>query len=103
MPVARILPLAIRVGAVAATAYTAWTLRRAVTAKGYPGRVDQRAEDALDALDEGVSIHRSEVLGETEGDRQTNAAARFRRVVRLGGREVEIDASALARLRVRRI
>ena len=103
MPIARILPLALRVGAVAATAYTAWTLRRAVAARSFPGRVDQRAEDALDALDEGVSVHRSELLGDAEENRQTNAAARFRRVVRLGGKNLEIDASLLARLRLRRV
>lgn len=103
MPVARILPLALRVGAVAVTAYTAWSLRHAAIRRGFAGRIDQRAEDVLDALDEGLSVHRSEVLGDAAENRQTNAAARFRRTVRMGHHLMEIDASGLARLRVRRV
>lgn len=64
-----------------------------------PGRTDQRAEDALDDLAEGIAAHRPR-------DRdQMNAAARLRRVVRLGraGPGVEIDAAMLGRLRFRRV
>lgn len=64
-----------------------------------PGRTDQRAEDALDDLAEGLAAHRPRDRG------QMNAAARLRRIVRLGrrGPGVEIDAAALARLRFRRV
>lgn len=61
--------------------------------------VQQPHEDALDDLPEGVSVNRAQ-------DReQMNSAARYRRVVRLGdtGPAFEIDASVLARIRVRRV
>ena len=62
------------------------------------GHLDQRSEDALDRLPEGVTAHRPR-------DRdQGNATVRFRRVIRLGpdGPGIEIDAAALGRIRVRR-
>ncbi len=90
MPLAPIARLAI--GAGLATA-ALWTARRAIQ----PGRVDQRAEDALDETDEGLAIHQA------RGRDQTNAAARFRRTVRWGAHGFEIDAAALARLRIRRV
>ncbi|MCC6303914.1 MAG: hypothetical protein IT545_01820 [Rhodobacteraceae bacterium] len=64
-----------------------------------PGRTDQRAEDAMDDLAEGLATHRP------RDRRQMNAAARLRRVVRLGanGPGVEIDAAVLGRLRFRRL
>lgn len=103
MPVARILPIALRVGAVAATAYTAWTLRRVVLAQSHPGRLDQRVEDALDAMDEGLSVHRSQVLGDTSENRQANVSGRFRCIVRIGGRTLEVDVGLVSRLRIRRV
>lgn len=90
LPLAPIAGFAIRYGAVALAAYG---LRKALR----KGRTDQRAEDALDDMDEGVAVHRP-------GDRsQTNAAARFRRVIRWGDTAIEIDAAALGRFRVRKV
>jgi hypothetical protein len=61
--------------------------------------VDQRVEDRLDDVREGLSAHR-----DPDGN-QVNAAYRWKRVVRFGksGRGVEIDASALGRLRFARV
>ena len=92
LPVVPIAAVAVRYGAVA---LAAWALTRQIA----PARVDQRAEDALDELPEGVATRRAE-------DReQHNATARFRRVIRLGstGPAFEIDLAALGRLRLRRV
>ena len=75
----------------------AYALRQAMKVKINTGRTDQRAEDALDDTDEGIALHRPADRG------QTNAAARFRRVIRWGRNAVEIDAAALGRFRVRKI
>ena len=64
----------------------------------HPGRTDQRAEDALDELGEGLSLHQP---ADRVEDRQTNASARVRRVIRFRGRAWEIDAGLMARLRLR--
>lgn len=95
LPLAPILPIALRLGALAAAGLAAsrW-LRR----QSFPGRTDQRAEDALDDLGEGVSLHRPADRAE---DRQANASARIRRVIRFRGREYELDAGLVARLRLR--
>lgn len=90
LPLAPIAGIAIRYGAIALVAYG---VKRALR----PGRTDQRAEDALDAMDEGLAVHRPADRG------QTNAAARFRRVLRFGGTGIEIDAAALGRFRVRKV
>jgi hypothetical protein len=90
LPLVPIAGVAIRVGVVALVAYGA---RRALR----KGRTDQRAEDAMDDMDEGIAMHRPADRG------QTNAAARFRRVLRWGDGGIEIDAAALGRLRIRRI
>jgi len=92
LPLAPIAVMAMKYGAVALAGYT---LARQIQ----PGRVDQRSEDALDELPEGISTH-------SPRDRdQINGSARFRRVIRLGtaGPGIEIDATALGRLRMRRI
>ena len=92
LPVVPIASLALRYGTVALIAYAA-------SRRLQPGHTRQQAEDALDGVEEGLSIHRPR-------DRdQVNASARWRRVVRLGraGPGVELDLSALARLRFRRI
>jgi len=90
LPLAPIAGLAVRYGAVAAATYA---LARSVER----GRRDQHAEDALDELDEGLTLRR-------EAD-QANATGRFHRVVRLGqaGPGVEIDISVLGRVRIRRV
>ncbi len=92
LPLAPIAVVAAKYGAVALAGYT---LARQVQV----GHTDQRAEDALDEVHEGVSAHRPR-------DRdQVNGALRFRRVIRLGtnGPGIEIDASALGRIRMRRL
>lgn len=91
VPLAPIAATAARYGAIALAGYV---LARQMER----GRIDQRAEDALDALPEGMSAQHAP-------DRQQwNMAARMRRVVRLGqsGPGVELDASLLGRLRFRR-
>lgn len=99
LPLAPLVPIALRLGAFAAAG---WALRRALSGVA-AGRTDQRAEDALDDLAEGVAFHRP---GDRAGDglTQTNAAGRFRRTIRWGsGGGLEVDATLLARLRVRRV
>ena len=97
MPVARLLPLALRVGAAAGTA---WAVTRVVRARLNSGRTDQRAEDALDDLPEGLALHAPKDRAE---DAQKNAAFRLRRVIRWRGEAVELDASLLGRIRLRRL
>lgn len=87
---APIASLALRYGAVALASY-------AVARQIETGRRCQHAEDAHDRLDEGVTLRRA--------PGQANTTARFRRVLRLGeaGPGLEIDASALGRLRIKRV
>lgn len=89
IPFAPIAGLALRYGAVAALAYAA--ARRA-----HPRKLPQTAETALDQLPDGTGI------GHAPG--QLNATGRWRRTVRLGadGPGMDIDLSALARLRIRK-
>lgn len=96
LPLAPLLPVALRIGAVATVGYAAV---RWVRAQTYPGRTDQRAEDAFDDLGEGLAVHRP---ADRDTDRQTNAAVRVMRVIRIGGRTYEIDAGLMARLRLRK-
>ena len=98
LPLAPLLPIALRLGLVATTTYAA---ARWVQARSHPGRTDQRAEDAMDDLGEGLSLHRPDDRA-AEGVSQTNGAARVVRVVRIAGRSFEVDAAFLARLRIRR-
>lgn len=93
LPLAPLIPLAVRLGLVASTT---WAVTRWVRSSTHPGRTDQRAEDALDELGEGLSLHRPADRAE-----QTNATARVRRVVRFRGRVYEVDAGLMARLRLR--
>ena len=96
LPLAPLLPLVLRLGAVATAGYAA---SRWVRARTLPGRTDQRAEDALDDLGEGLAVHRP---ADRTGDSQTNATARMVRVIRLGGKTWEIDAGLMARFRLQR-
>jgi hypothetical protein len=92
LPIAPIAAVALRYGVVALAAY-------ALTRQAGRGRIDQRAEDAMDELPEGVTAQRPQ-------DReQMNGSFRIRRTIRLGhaGPGFEIDASALGRLRFRRV
>lgn len=95
LPLAPLLPLVVRLGLVATTTLV---VTRWVRSSTYPGRTDQRAEDALDELGEGVSLHRPSDRAE---DRQTNATARVRRVIRFRGRAYEVDAGLMVRFRLR--
>lgn len=89
-PLTPLAGIALRYGAVAVATYAATRtipkLRR-----------NQHTEDALDTVEEGVEMRR-------DGE-QINATGRFRRVIRVGqtGPGVEIDATALTRIRIRRI
>ncbi len=94
LPLAPIAGVALRYGIrYGALAVAAYGVKRALR----KGRTDQRAEDAMDQMADGLAVHRPT-------DRaQTNGAARFRRVIRWGDRAVEIDAAALARFRIRKV
>lgn len=94
MPVFALTPLAwtaLRVGAVAAVAL--YASRRASEPK------DAAHERVLDGLPEGLSGHSHRA----EAERAVHGAARFRRVFRLPKGAIEIDASGLGRVRLRRV
>jgi hypothetical protein len=95
LPLAPLVPIALRLGAVAALglAARAWVARRS-----HPGRTDQRAEDALDDLGEGLSLHRP---ADRADARQVNAGARLRRIIRFRGKAYEFDAGLMARFRLK--
>lgn len=87
------LPL-IPLAAAGAAALAAFAVRRAIR----PVRIDQRGEDALDDIDEGLAA------SHVAPREQTSATARWRRVIRFpDGSALELDAAMLARLRVRRV
>ena len=90
LPLAPITAIALRYGTVALATY-------AVARQIERGRRDQRAEDALDETPEGLTVRR-------DGE-QMGATGRFRRIIRWGtsGPGVEIDATALGRVRLRRV
>jgi hypothetical protein len=95
LPLAPVAVIALRAG-IAATAV--WGLRRALVRATRAGRTDQRAEDALDDMDEGLAAH---LPADRAGQR--NAALRLRRVIRWPGGAVEVDLAAVGRLRLRRL
>lgn len=95
LPLAPLIPIVVRLGLVATTTYA---LSRLARSASFPGRTDQRAEDALDELGEGLSVHRP---SDRKEDRQTNASIRVRRLIRFRGRSWEIDAGAMGRFRLR--
>lgn len=82
--------IALRYGAVALATYAA-------TRRIHPGRVDQNVEDAMDETPEGLTLRRS--------TGQVNGSARWSRTVRIGrtGPGLQIDATGLARVKVRRV
>lgn len=94
LPLVPVAGVALKYGAVA---LAAWGAQRALRAAIAPGRTDQRAEDALDELPEGLSAHRPR-------DReQQNGAFRLRRRIRLAGRDWDLDAGLIARFQLRRV
>lgn len=90
LPLAPIAGIALRYGAVAIAAY-------AITKSVERGFFDQRGEAAMDDVNEGLSLRRA--------DNQLNGTARIRRRIKLGARGagIEIDITALGRIRVRRL
>lgn len=94
-----LIPIMLRLSAVAIVGYV---LKRTVSKRTHAGRIDQRTEDALDDLDEGLAVNRP--LDRLNTDtRQTNTALRIKRVLRWGKSGIEIDAAILSRFRVRRL
>jgi len=93
LPLAPIAFTAMRYGAVVAAAY--YVARRN---RGLP-TVDEEA--AHDGTGEGVSLRHSR----SDAGAQANADARFKRSIRFGanGPGIEIDASALGRVRIRKV
>lgn len=76
-------------GAAVATAVYAYSRRRSV---------DQRAEDLMDDLPDGIEVTKTH-----EGD-QMNATGRIRRTIRLAnGKGVEIEAAGFARIRLKKV
>jgi hypothetical protein len=98
LPIAPLLPFAMRLGVFAAVVYAT---KRYLAARSHAGRTDQRVEDAFDDLGEGLAVHRPADRADDETT-QTNTAARMVRIVRIGKRRIEIDAAVMARLRVRK-
>ena len=91
--VAPLVPLALRLGAMVVVGYVA---KRALFSRIHSGRTDQRAEDALDALDEGLGLH-----APTDTAGQRNAAVRVTRTLWFRGRSWQLDARAIARWSLR--
>ncbi len=90
LPLAPVALVALRYGTVAVATY-------AFARRIERGRRDQRAEDALDETQEGITLRR-------DGS-QTNATGRYRRVLRLtsGGPGVEIDIISITRISIRKV
>ena len=87
-----ILPVALGLGGAALAGWAA--VRRSA-----PARIDQRCEDAMDELPEGLATRRP-----TDHRPQYNASARVKRRITLpGGRIVEFDAGLIARFRITRL
>lgn len=98
LPFAPLVPLVLRIGLATAAGLA---VKRFLSARRFDGRTDQRLEDALDDLGEGVAVHRpSDRMA--PGDSQTNTSARLVRTIRIGNRRVEIDGALIARLRIRK-
>jgi len=95
LPLVPIAGAALKYGGVA---LAAWLVARRVAPARIDVRIDQHAEDALDAMPEGLGLR-------SPPDRdQTNVAGRLLRRVRLPGmdRPIEIEAAFYARLRARK-
>ncbi|WP_209425957.1 hypothetical protein [Pararhodobacter sp. SW119] len=92
LPLVPLAGTALKIGGVA---LAAWFVTRHVQL----ARIDQRAEDALDDLPDGLAARH---VADRE---QANMTGRLRRTIRLArsGRAIEIDAAFMARLRTRRV
>ena len=91
LPLAPIAATLLSYGAVAVAGYV-------LASRVAPGARDQRAEDALDDLPEGATMHRPREGG------QANATGRIVRIIRLGqnGPGLKLDAAVLGRIRLHR-
>lgn len=92
-----LLPLAAPVLKYGGVALATWLVARRLAPVIHEARIDQRAEDALDDLPEGLGARRP-------ADReQGNLAGRYRRQIKVPGlgRSFEIDAAFIARCRAR--
>ena len=92
LQLAPIAGIALRYGAVAVATYA--VTRRISIQKGH---FDQRGEEAMDDVNEGVTVRKE--------PEQVNGTTRFRRVMRFGtdGPGIEIDITALGRIRFRKV
>jgi hypothetical protein len=92
LPLAPVAVVALRYGTVALAAY-------AISRRMERSSTSQASEDALDRVDEGLAGHRP------RDRQQVNAQARWRRTIRLGraGPGLEIDATALGRIKFRKV
>ena len=90
LPLVPIAGIAVRYGLVA---FSTWVMVRRIARTPR----DQRAEDALDDLPEGLTAGKH--------DDATRGSARLKRTIRLGmnGPGVEIDVTALGRMKVKRV
>ena len=94
MPAIALAPLAwtaIRIGAVAAVALYA--------SRHVSDPKNVAHERVLDGLPDGVTAH----THRAEAERAVHGAARFRRVLRLRGAALEVEAAGLGRVRLRRV
>jgi len=93
LPLPPLALLALRTAGVALSAY-------ALTRMAAPARRDQRVEEALDEMPEGVHLSRED---ETGDDQVWRAGGKLRRSIRFGLRGVELELAGLGRLRLRRV
>ncbi|MDQ7079483.1 MAG: hypothetical protein Q9M41_02315 [Paracoccaceae bacterium] len=96
LPIAPLASIALRYGGVALASY-------AVARKIRQSATHQPTEDALDRVDDGLAAHRP--CDRADGGAQVNASGRWRRIFRVGnnGPGIEIDATVIGRVRIRRV
>lgn len=93
IPIAPIAGAVLKYGPAAAA-----VLATVAYARAKPRALNQQAEDLMDEVGEGVHVTRA-----PEGQ-QVNGAGRYRRVIRMpNGMGVELDASLIGRVRLRRV
>lgn len=93
IPVVPIATAVLKYGPIAAAA-----LATVAYARARPGPVNQAAEDMMDDVSEGAAFRRS------PDGQQVNGEGRYRRTVRMpNGMGVELDASVIGRVRLRRV
>lgn len=92
LPLAPIAGIAVRYGTVALLAYAA-------SRRVHRSQTRQETEDALDRVPEGLGVNRP------RDRKQVNAEGRFHRTIRFGdnGPGIEIDATALGRVKIRKV